>query len=220
MIKAVIFDMDGLLIDSEIVTFNLYKEICLKHGKVLEQDFYFSLLGTNATYIQSELGQYLGDGSLAKEVIKKVHQSLDTYFEDHGVPVKRGAESLISFLKAEEIKLAVATSSSRERALKLLLKCGLLNSFDAVVCGDEVENSKPHPEIFLKAAEAVGIEPADVIILEDSENGILGARTGGMRCINVPDLKKPSDLIISMADLIATDLLEVADYIKKTLMKD
>lgn len=211
MIEAVIFDMDGLLIDSESLTFQLYREICLKHGTILDEEFYLSLLGTNGQFIAEALGQYLENKTLAVQIMDEVHKGLEIHFEKRGIPLKTGAEELVDYLRMNGVKMAVATSSSRSRALKMLEKSELISAFDAVVCGDEVECSKPHPDIFLKAAKALATDPSKIMVLEDSENGIIGGHAGGMRCIHVPDLKSSTEDILSRVDFVAADLLEVIE---------
>jgi HAD superfamily hydrolase (TIGR01509 family) len=215
MIDAVIFDMDGLLIDSEYITFQSYKEVCLKYGNSFDMTYYATLLGRNAAYIESSLAQYLGSSNKAVNVMKEVHKSIEIYIEEYGVPLKKGVKELLGFLKSYGIKMAVATSSSRSRAVAMLDKGDILAFFEVIVCGDEVKQSKPDPEIFLKAVEALGGKPSNTIVIEDSESGIIGAHQGGMKCINVPDLKVPSDIIIEKADYIAEDLIDVMTYICK-----
>jgi HAD superfamily hydrolase (TIGR01509 family) len=214
MIKAVIFDMDGLLVDSEAATFLFYKDICEGYGKAFEMSHYIKFLGTNATYIESCLTEYYKDQALSKRIMAEVHESLALSFEEQGVPLKKGARTILEYLKNSGMKLAVATSSSRNRATQMLDRSGVIDYFDIIVCGDEVENSKPHPDIFLKAAALLGCEPAQTLVIEDSENGIKGAHRGGMHSINVPDLKDPSEWVKEKATYIAKDLLEAMAYIQ------
>lgn len=215
MIDAVVFDMDGLLIDSERITFQLYKDVCLKYGKSFDMTTYATFLGRNTAYIESSLAEYLGGSNKAVAVMKEVHKSIENYFEEQGVPLKKGVKELLEFLKSYGVKMAVATSSSRSRAVAMLGKSDILDFFEVIVCGDEVKQSKPDPEIFLKTLDALGAKASNTFVIEDSESGIVGAHLGGLKCINVPDLKVPSDLIIEKADYIAKDLLEVITYLSK-----
>lgn len=217
MIDAVIFDMDGLLVDSEYVTFLAYKEMCLTFGKSFDMIYYATFLGRNAAYIESSLASYLDNKDQAKEVMHAVHRIVEKQFEQKGVPLKRGVKDLINYLKQEGIKIGVATSSHRKRATSILDKAGILDAFSVMVCGDEVKFSKPDPEIFLKTASALKVSPTRSIVLEDSESGINAAHLAGMRCINIPDLKAPSKSILEKADYIAEDLVEVIEYIKSLL---
>lgn len=217
MIDAVIFDMDGLLVDSEYVTYLAYKEMCLTYGKSFDMIYYSTFLGRNAAYIESSLETYFDNGDQAKAVMQSVHSIVEKQFEQKGVPLKRGVKELISYLKQEGIKMGVATSSHRKRAISILGNAGIVDAFSVMVCGDEVKLSKPDPEIFLKAADALKVSPMRSIVLEDSESGIIAAHLAGMRCINVPDLKAPSKCILEKADYIAEDLVEVIEYIKSLL---
>ncbi len=110
--------------------------------------------------------------------------------------------------------MAVATSTKRERAVKRLAKANLKDCFDAIVCGDDVVNSKPNPEIFLKAAKKINVNPKNCIVIEDSPMGVEAAYNGGIRCINVPDLKEPDEQIKSQSHKILENLLEVREYLK------
>lgn len=212
MVEAVIFDMDGLLIDSEAATYAIYKNVFAKHGKAFDHGFYLSLLGTNEKHIKLQLGEYLDDRNLALAIIKEVHELLEKEFITKGVPVKPGAYELLNYLKGKGIKLGVATSSSRMRAERILKNSQLLSYFDSLVCGDEVAHSKPHPEIFNVSRRKLKVDTRRTYVIEDSENGIVGAHAGGFRCIHVPDLKPTTEKIRNRANFIAQDLLQVIQY--------
>lgn len=212
MIEAVIFDMDGLLIDSETVTYKAYKETCARYNKQIDSAFYLPLIGTNAAYTEARFTQYFGDPQVAAKVVAETHEAIRLIFEKEGIPLKLGAVTLINYFKKQGMKLAVATSTSRFRAEPILKKCGIYEKFDTIVCGDEVAKSKPDPEIYLKAAIALGSEPSTTMVLEDSENGIIGAYAAGMTSVNVPDLKPPSEVVLEKAHYIAENLEAVIPW--------
>ncbi|MDK2807498.1 MAG: hypothetical protein PWP24_229 [Clostridiales bacterium] len=212
MIEAVVFDMDGLLIDSEYITFLAYQKVSKDKGITFDMDFYRTLLGRNADTVKKRLETYMGTRELAEETMETVLQIVEKRIETQGIPLKRGAAELIAYLKGQGIKMAVATSSNRSRATVALTKCAILQYFDVVVCGNEVTKSKPDPEIFLTAIKRLGTDSVHTIVLEDSENGIIGAHAGGIPCIHVPDLQEPSKIIKDRADYVAKDLLEVKAY--------
>ncbi|HGL5935975.1 TPA: HAD family hydrolase, partial [Clostridioides difficile] len=110
--------------------------------------------------------------------------------------------------------------TKRERAVKRLAKANLKDYFDAIVCGDDVVNSKPNPEIFLKAAKKINVNPKNCIVIEDSPMGVEAAYNGGIRCINVPDLKEPDEQIKSQSHKILENLLEVREYLKSLNSKE
>ena len=215
MLKAVIFDMDGLLIDSEALTFEGYKKLCRKHDYILEDEFYYQFLGTNVDYMREGFKKYYGQAFPFDQIVNEVHDYIEEIFLNNGVPLKSGAINLLEFLKKKGIKIGLATSSSRPRVDQILKKAHVLSYFDVTVCGNEIEKSKPDPEIFLTACQKLRIKPSEAIVLEDSENGIIGASEGNIRCIHVPDLKASSELIKKRAAYIAEDLNTVIDYIEE-----
>ena len=121
---------------------------------------------------------------------------------------------MLEYLKENKYKIAVATSTKRERAEKLLTMVKIKDFFEEIICGDEVKNSKPDPEIFLKAAKKLGSQPSHCIVLEDSAAGIEAAYNAGMKGINIPDMKIPDDEIIKKAFRIEQSLLDVLEYFK------
>jgi HAD superfamily hydrolase (TIGR01509 family) len=124
---------------------------------------------------------------------------------------------LLDFLKQNNIKMAVATSTSRQSCERMLKKSGAFPYFDEIVCGDDVTNGKPNPEVFLKASEKLGIEPKSCIALEDSINGIKSAYSAGMTAIMVPDFLQPTDEIKPMISILCKDLTEVINHITPLL---
>lgn len=214
VIKGVIFDMDGLLLDTEIVSFNCYKELLEKYGYLLERDFYLTLIGRNARDSKQLMKNYYKN----EEIIDKIYEEkillMDEKLEKEGLNVKNGAYELISYLKENNYKIAVATSTSRIRAIKLLEKANLKDKFDYIICGDEVKNSKPDPEIYLKAAMKIGINPENCLVLEDSSAGIKAAKRAGMTAINIPDMKEPDDEIKKLSFKVCRDLFEVKNVLK------
>lgn len=217
MIKGIIFDMDGLLIDSEASTYKLYQKVFIEHGLTLDKNFYLDLLGTNEAKIIRSIAEVFNSENEARLIVNKVHEELNTLFEVEGVPVKTGVFKLLNYLEKHSIKKAVATSSSRQRAIKILKSAGLYDFFDVIVCGDEVSVGKPNPEIFIKATNELCLVPEEVLVFEDSENGIKGAYAGGMHVVNIPDLKHPSPYIHKYANKIINNLEESIVYIKSLI---
>lgn len=219
MYEAVIFDMDGLLVDSEFVTYQAYKEICTKYKKPFDLVYYCTFLGRNAAYIESSLALHLADPEMASKVMKEVHKKVEWTFQHEGIPLKRGVIELITYLKEQGIKMGVSTSSHRKKATFILKKAGLYDFFEAMTCGDEVAVSKPDPEIFVSTGKSLDVAFNKIVVLEDSESGILGAHRAGMDCINIPDLKEPSKQIKEKAIFIAEDLMDVKAFFEEC-MKD
>ncbi|MDD2972350.1 MAG: HAD family phosphatase [Lachnospiraceae bacterium] len=192
MIKAILFDMDGLMIDSERVTFEEYEKLLTEMGYHMTREFYCTLLGQVRNTIWSKFYHEFGDDFPIEEVWKEGTKRLDIRLLKE-MPRKDGLLELLKYLKENHYKVAVATSSGRDRVDKILETAGVLSYIDAVVCGNEVKNGKPDPEIFLKAAEKVGAEPSECMVLEDSEYGLHAAARAGMKAICIPDMKYPED---------------------------
>lgn len=209
MIKAVIFDMDGLMIDSERVTFEGYVAEMGKRGHVYTEEFYKTLLGTTVASIYEKTKQKFGQDLDMDTVVANVHKYMADLFETEGVPVKKGLVELLQYLKEHGYRIVVATSSSRSRVDTILKQANLDAYFDGSVCGDEVEHGKPNPETFLKACGKAGVDPSEVLVLEDSEAGIQAAHAGNMRVICVPDMKYPEPQYAALAWKIVDSLQDV-----------
>lgn len=215
MLKAVIFDMDGLMIDSERVTFECYQEVLKDMNLTMDEEFYKTLLGKPTKGIHQRFYDVYGNNFPIEDVMKKVHAMMAERFEKEGVPVKKGLVSLLQYLKENSYKTIVATSSNRDRVDKILKQAGITEYFDDSICGDEVTKGKPDPEIFLKACQKLGVSTDEAIVLEDSEAGIQAGSTAGIRVICVPDMKYPEKQYEEKAYRILSDLNEVKEFLKK-----
>ena len=212
--KLVIFDMDGLMFDTETVSREAWKIAGKKVNIPVDDELFLQFLGTNSTYITNLLINKFGENSPYKDLISERNIMADKLIEINGLRIKKGLKELLSYLKSNNIKRAVATSTSRERALKLLTLGGVVNDFDYIICGDEVTKSKPDPEIFLKVAEKLNVNPENCVVLEDSRFGVYAARNAGMSPIMVPDLLIPDEELLSIIYKKADDLVQVIDLIK------
>lgn len=213
MIKAVIFDMDGLMIDSERVTYEGYVIECKKLGVVMDEEFYKRLLGRTLPEVYLMFREKYGEAFPMDDVLKKVHKYMDDRFAGEGVPVKKGLRKLLGYLKEHGYRTVVATSSGRQRVDRILKLADLEAYFDDSVCGDEVTKGKPDPEVFLKACEKAEAEPGEALVLEDSEAGISAAFAAGIPVVCVPDMKYPEKEYAAKAYKIVKSLDEVADIL-------
>lgn len=215
-IECVIFDMDGLILDSERLSFEAWRKVLKKYGRVMTLEIYTTLIGiTYQNAINRLIEIYGGELSIA-EIYAEKNKDVLNFIHDNGVPVKPGIYELLDFLAERNYKLALATSTSRKKAVDLLERVGIKEKFKVMVFGDEVVNSKPHPEIFLKAAEQLGIDPERCMVLEDSPAGIEAAYRAGMKGINIPDLKMPDEKTQKFAYKIFGSLLDVRDYLRES----
>jgi HAD superfamily hydrolase (TIGR01509 family) len=193
-IELIIFDMDGLMFDTERPAFIAWKEAAACCGYEVDDVIYKRTIGSNAQRTREIYLQHFGE-AFPYERVREELRNLRSHAKETGVPIKDGLYELLDYLKKTKVKKAVATSTSRERALELLAKAGVIGYFDYVLCGDEIKESKPHPEIFLKVAGQLGCSPEKCLVLEDSEAGILAAHAAGMLPIMVPDMKQPEEEI-------------------------
>lgn len=215
MIKAIIFDMDGLMIDSERITFEGYQYVLAQNGLTISLDFYKTLLGKPLIGIFEQLYNEYGEDFNVENTIKEVHQYMANLFENDGVPLKKGLIELLKYLKEHNYKTIVATSSQRYRVNHILQLAGLNSYFDDSICGDEVAKGKPNPEVFLKSCEKLSVKPNEALVLEDSEAGIKAAYLAGIKVICIPDLKYPEPEFADITYKIMNDLLEVRDFLNQ-----
>lgn len=214
MKKAVIFDMDGLMIDSERVTYEEYKrKLDLLGYHDFTEDLYKQCLGKNKQGICQVFLDHYGNDFPMQEVWDDVHIWIDERLKQQ-VPKKKGLDVLLLWLKQHQIKTIVATSSSRQRVDEILKNADILPYIDDSICGDEVTHGKPDPEIFLKACEKAGVSIKDAIVLEDSEAGIEAAYRGGLDVICIPDMKYPEHIYQVKTAAIFSSLDDVIDYLK------
>lgn len=215
-IECVIFDMDGLILDTERLSFEAWQKILKRYERVMTLETYNTLIGITYKNVISKLVEIYGQELPMADIYAEKNRDMLKFMDNNGVPVKPGIYELLDFLTERNYKFALATSTPREKAVNLLEKVGIKGKFGAMVFGDEVENSKPHPEIFLKAAEKLGVDPEKCIVLEDSPAGIEAAYRAGMRGINIPDLKMPDENIKKFAYKIFGSLTDVIDYLNES----
>ncbi|MBQ0064505.1 MAG: HAD family phosphatase [Firmicutes bacterium] len=214
MIKAVIFDMDGLMIDSEFATYEEYLKILNDWGYEYNVEMYKHLLGKRKPNILNVFKEQYNNQLDLDLLWDLCHERLDARLRANP-PLKPGLMELLKYLKENGYKMIIATSSVRDRVEAILGPIGVLDYFDDSVCGDEVVNGKPHPETFLKACEKLGIKEEEGIVLEDSESGVMAAYNGNIPVICVPDLKYPEDDVASKATVIVKSLHDVIDYLEQ-----
>ena len=214
MIKAVIFDMDGLMIDSERVTFEGYQHILSKMGKTITEDFYITLLGKPIKGIFQRFYDVYGNDFPIESVITDVHRYMAERFETEGVPLKTGLVELLKYCREKGYRTIVATSSNRNRVDTILKSADIEQYFDDSICGDEVTKGKPDPEVFLKSCMKLGVNTDEAVVLEDSEAGIQASYAAGIKVICVPDMKQPEPEYAQKTFMIVTDLNKVKYWLE------
>lgn len=211
---AVVFDMDGVIFDSERAVMQCWKELAEKYQiPDIEQAVLFCTGTTMKRTREIMLETYGADfpyDIYAKESSAIYHSRYD----GGRLPMKTGVVELLTFLKEEGKKIALASSTRRQTVTNQLRDAGILDFFDQVICGDMVERSKPAPDIFLKACETLGVKPERAYAIEDSYNGIRAAHAGKLHPIMVPDLLPANEEMREKAEVVLPDLLEVISYLK------
>ncbi len=191
-----LFDMDGLVLDTEKVYHKVWKEAGKAYGYDVTEEMVSSLMGGGYDNTKAMFERIFGKDFPFDKVRKLRTEMLEEVFRKEPPEVKPGFKELISYLKETGRKTALATSTERERAIRLLASAGILeDTFDETVCGDEVSESKPNPEIFIKAAKKIGVPVSKCLIFEDSFNGIRAAHAAGAMPIMVPDTVLPTEEI-------------------------
>lgn len=213
--KGVIFDMDGVIFDSE----RLYLECCMQTAEVFGLDNMektcLSCIGLNTEKTLQKFSQVYGNVISVNEFWKEATSRFAEKVQNNLLPVKKGAREILEYLKNKNIPIALASSTITSRVQSELTAAGLIDYFDVIIGGDMVTKSKPEPDIFLYAADKLNISPKNCCIIEDSFNGVRAAQASGAFVIMVPDLVQPTEEISSLADMIFTSLCEVQEYFKQ-----
>ena len=215
MIKAVIFDMDGLMIDSERVTFEGYQHVLAKENLTMSEEKYKTLLGKPVKAVHDLFKEDYGPQYDVDQIIKDVHAYIAKRFETEGVPLKPGLVELLKYLKENNYKTTIATSSHRNRVDLIVKQAQIDQYFDDSICGDEVTKGKPNPEVFLKACQKLQVSPQDALVLEDSESGINAAYNAEIKVIGIPDMKYPEEKYVKMTYKIMDNLFQVKDFLEE-----
>lgn len=216
-IKAVLFDMDGVIFDTEREYLQEWNKIFEKYGYEMKKEIYVSVMGRGRKKVKEIFRENFGDDLPIEEMYIEKDKMLKEAIENNKVPLKQGALELLEFLKKNGYKTALATSAKKDRVKSQVTHAKINNLFDAIVCADDIVNSKPDPEIFLKAAEKVNIKPENCIVIEDSEAGIRAAFNAGMIAFHVKDLKEADESIIKYCDKNFENLIEIKKYIENML---
>ena len=216
----VIFDMDGVIFDSERTLLECWLEVSAGYGleEALVRSTYIRCIGTNtnqstAIFLDA-FGQVVGE-----EELKKIwNESAALYrkrYLDGALPVKKGVTDILGYLRSAGIPVGIASSTKRQTVEREIKNAGLYDYFIGFIGGDAVTISKPNPEIYLLACREFGFEPGDTFAIEDSFNGIRAAHAAGLRPIMVPDMIPADAEMESLSEVVCEDLLRVMEYLKE-----
>ncbi len=209
MIQAVIFDMDGVLFDTERLAVQSWEKAGLEFGIKGMGDIVPHVLGFSQKSSWPMVQKFVGKDFPYDDFRRRVHDHSFAYFDEFGVPVKKGVQEALQYLKDNGYRTAVATSTRRESAMHHFQQTGLKDYFDAFVCGDEVKNGKPAPDIFLIAADKLGVNPKNCMVIEDSPNGLKAAFAAGVTPVMVPDLIAPNEKLAQLYSYVIDSLSDL-----------
>lgn len=217
MIKGAVFDMDGLMFDSERITYNGWQKLMDENGYEYSIDVFKQTVGRRKKEVEQFYYSKYGKDFPYRKLSEIQRNNYINFVMAKGAPVKKGLYEILEFLKDNDIKIALATSTSRQTSLINLESAKVEKYFDTLVCGEDVTNGKPDPEVFLTAAKKIGIEPEQCVAFEDSFNGIRSAFAAGMTTVMVPDFIQPTDEILTMVNYLCSDLSNAVEVLKNVI---
>jgi len=215
MMKAIVFDMDGVLFDTEAVSLASWKETAPAFGideaSIIKA--HTGCIGLNRNDGYAWLRVCFGQDFEAERFLDTCKVAFDrrTHID---LPLKKGTREILAYLKEKHIPTAICSSTAVPVIMEHLEQAGLTDYFDRIIGGNMVIHSKPQPDIYLKACETLGAAPEECIGVEDSPNGIHSSSAAGLMTVMVPDLVAPTEELRSHCILVANSLLELLDYLK------
>lgn len=217
-IEAVLFDMDGLLLDTEAVYTRALLEAAEANGVEMPLEFCHSMIGVPGKECEILIQTFFGP-ALSIDRFRESFRSSVARELEAGLEVKAGVAEILDFLESRGLPTAVATSTGRTTADRHLQQAGLLERFKAIVTRDDVERGKPSPDIYLEAARRLGVPPDRCIALEDSHNGLRAAHAAGTMAIMVPDILQPSEEARRQCVAVARDLHEALALLRPAVQR-
>lgn len=213
--KAVIFDMDGIIFDSERLILDCWEKVGERHQFANIREVCIDCIGTNRVKTKEIVCGYYGEAFPYDEYSKEATALFREYVQANGLPVKKGVKELLQYLQAEGIPIGLASSTRLAVVEEELRDAGLYDYFQVVMGGDQLKRSKPEPDIYLLTCEKMGILPECAYAIEDSYNGIRAAYRAGMMPIMVPDILQADDEMHKKCVAVLQDLLQVKRYFQE-----
>jgi HAD superfamily hydrolase (TIGR01509 family) len=216
-IRAAIFDMDGLLFDTESIARWAWQQALASHGYIMNDNFYNEFVGRDLSWRERILKQRYGNNFPFEAVARQRIEIGDRRELQEGLPVKPGALNLLSQLNSLGIVIALATGTSRSRTIRRLSNAGILHFFTTIVTSDDVLQGKPAPDIYLEVSRRIHVAPMQCVVFEDSCVGIEAAFTAGMYPIMVPDIEQPSPDIRCLTYQVLESLEQASELLEERL---
>jgi HAD superfamily hydrolase (TIGR01509 family) len=214
MLKGVLFDMDGLMIDTESLLCRFWCEAANSLGYKMTAEHVLGIRSLAAKYAIPRLKSQLGEDFDYYAVRSKRIELMNKYICENGIDKKKGLDELLAYIKQKGLKCAVCTATDSQRTALYLTKIGVKGMFDELVCGDMLQNGKPAPDIYLMGAAKLGLKPQECMALEDSPNGILSAYSAGCIPVMIPDLSQPDPDLMPKIHAVCRDLSLVIPVIE------
>lgn len=211
--KAVVFDMDGVIFDSERAVMQCWKEVASRHNIPDIEKAILACTGTTMVRTREIMLNLYGADFPYDEYARESSVIFHSRYDGGRLPMKPGVKELLTFLKERGKKIALASSTRQQVVMDELRDAGIIEYFDRIICGDMVSRSKPAPDIFLKACEELNVSPSGSYAIEDSYNGIRAAHAGGLHPIMIPDLLPADEEMQSLAEIILPNLTSVIEYL-------
>ena len=211
--NAVVFDMDGVIFDSERAVMQCWKEVASRHNIPDIEKAILACTGTTMVRTREIMLNLYGADFPYDEYARESSAIFHSRYDGGRLPMKLGVKELLTFLKDRGKKIALASSTRQQVVTDELRDAGIIEYFDRIICGDMVSRSKPAPDIFLKACEELNVSPSDSYAIEDSYNGIRAAHAGGLHPIMVPDLLPADEEMQSLAEIVLPSLTSVIEYL-------
>lgn len=211
--KSVVFDMDGVIFDSERAVMQCWEEVASRHNIPDIEKAILACTGTTMVRTREIMLNLYGADFPYDEYARESSAIFHSRYDGGRLPMKQGVKELLTFLKEHDKKIALASSTRQQVVTDELRDAGIIEYFDRIICGDMVSRSKPAPDIFLKACEELNISPSDSYAIEDSYNGIRAAHAGGLHPIMVPDLLPADEEMQSLAEIVLPNLTSIMEYL-------
>lgn len=210
---AIVFDMDGVIFDSERLILECWEQIAKQRHLEGIHEVMLACIGTNAAKTREIIFDYYGKDFPYEELSKEASRLFHEIADKEGLPMKRGVRDLLTYLRKQQVPVALASSTRLEAVTQELKQAGLYEFFQVVMGGDQLKRSKPEPDIYLMTCERLGIRPDNAFAIEDSYNGIRAAFSAGMKPVMVPDLLMPTEEMREKSVAVLEDLLQVKDWL-------
>ena len=213
MIKNIVFDMDGVLLDTEAVFMRCWKKLGEELHLPNVEETARKCIGITVTQTEALFQKEYGEKYPCESYVGAANAIFYRKEAEQGIPEKPGVHELFAYLKEQNYRIGLASSTQQQAVYRQMKAAGIFDDFDVIVCGDMVTKSKPNPDIYLKACELMKVDPKECYAVEDSYNGIRAAHAAGMKAIMVPDLLEPTPEILELTDQKFNSLMELQKFL-------